>query len=70
MDVIAAAFDETTEATSAARDLEAQLHIGGDSITVDPVSDPSAGSGAAQPVPGAAVLVAYVQETFAPAPET
>jgi hypothetical protein len=62
MDVIVAAFDEATEATSAARDLGSQLHIGDDAIAVDPVPDPPAGSVGAHPVPGAAVLVAYVQE--------
>ena len=62
MDVIVAAFDEATDATLAARDLESQLHLADDSIAVDPVPDPPAGSVGAHPVPGEAVLVAYVKE--------
>jgi hypothetical protein len=62
MDVIVAAFDEATEATAAANDLGSQLMIGEDSIAVDPVPDRPAGSVNAHPLPGEAVLVAYVRD--------
>ena len=60
MDVIAAAFDEASEATSAARDLESELQLGDDLVAVGPVPDLPAGSVGQHPVPGEAVLVAYV----------
>ena len=60
MDVIAAAFDEESEATSAAHYLESQLHLADGLVTVQPVPDAPAGA-AEHPVPGEAVLVAYVE---------
>ena len=60
MDVIAAAFDEESEATSAARDLESELHLADGFVAVEPVPEPPADAGE-QPVPGEAVLVAYVE---------
>jgi hypothetical protein len=61
MDVIAAAFDEESEATSAARDLESELHLGDGLVAVEPVPDPPAGADE-RPVPGEAVVLAYVAE--------
>jgi hypothetical protein len=61
MDVIAAAFDEESEATSAAHDLESELHLADGLVAVEKVPDPPAGSGGVHPVPGEAVLVAYVE---------
>jgi hypothetical protein len=60
MDVIAAAFDEASEATSAAHELESELQLAHGLVAVEPVPHPPAGV-AEMPVPGEAVLVAYVE---------
>ena len=61
MDVIAAAFDERSEATSAAQDLESELHLADGLVAVEAVPDPPAGANE-KPLPGEAVLVAYVEK--------
>jgi hypothetical protein len=60
--VIAAAFVEGTEARAAARDLESELGIANGLVAVEPVPGPPLGA-AESPLPGEAVLVAYVDES-------